>query len=318
MPTPVNSTDTSAGHDVGQDLAEQDARRPGAEAAGGEHVLALGEAQRLGPHDPGDRGDRQQRRTTNVMAQVLLTQPNPTPRNSMSLSRSAWDRPTTRAARMIAGKASRASTKIDDHAVDPAAEVAADHAERGADDEADHDAGDGDDQRDAGAVDAAGEHVATEAVGAEPEVVAGTEGVVAGALRRRWSGRRMNGRLSANTARKHEAASQTTPNTGRMRQLAARRDRVGDADGRDGVAAASAVSAVDRVSVRSLSSSRATGRRGCGGRRRRTAGRRSKLAKTTNDGEDGGDRLDDEQVVLLDGEQQAVADALRSEELSRR
>ena len=79
----------------------------------------------------------------------------------------------------IAGKASRESTRIDTDAVDPAAEVAGEHAQRPADEESDEDARAGDRERDPGAVDAPGEHVAADAVGAEPEFVARSEGEVA-------------------------------------------------------------------------------------------------------------------------------------------
>ena len=48
---PVNSDRHHRRHEVGQDLAEQDAAVLGAEAAGREHELALAQAERLGPHD---------------------------------------------------------------------------------------------------------------------------------------------------------------------------------------------------------------------------------------------------------------------------
>ncbi len=49
----------------------------------------------------------------NVIVHVLLSQPNPSPKTSMSLSRNARPRLVMRAAKMSAGMASRASTKIE-------------------------------------------------------------------------------------------------------------------------------------------------------------------------------------------------------------
>ena len=79
---------------------------------------------------------------------------------------------------MIAGNASSASVTIEMIRSTQPRKYPAIMPSVVPDDEADDDARDGDDQRDAGAVHAAGEHVAPEAVGAEPEVVAGAEAVV--------------------------------------------------------------------------------------------------------------------------------------------
>ena len=129
MATPVKSTDTSAGTTLGR-ISRNRTRGVLAPRLRAASTYSRWDRLSVWARTMRVIGAIDSTANTNMIAQVLLTQPNPTPRTSMSLSRSALARPTMRAAKMIAGNASRASAKIEIDPVGPAAPVAGEHAER--------------------------------------------------------------------------------------------------------------------------------------------------------------------------------------------
>ena len=268
MATPVKQHRHERRHDVGQDLPEQHARRPGAEAAGRQHVLALGQAERLGPHDAGDRGERQHGEHERDRPRVA--DPAEADAEDLDVALAQRLRPPDDEGREDERRERQQGVGEDrDRPVDPAAAVAGDHAERRADDQADDDAGDADDQRDPGAVDAAGEDVAAEAVAAEPEVGARAEGVVAGAVDALVG--QADERQVVGEDGEERRARAARPRR-RRRRVGIRRRRSARPR-RPGPASAARV-AVGATSVTCLILSRATWRGGCAGRRPSTAGRR--------------------------------------------
>ena len=178
--------------------------------------------------------------------------------------------------------------------------------ERATDDDADH----ADDERDAGAVDAAGEHVAADAVTAEPEVPARAEGVVAGAVDAPL-GQADERQVVGEDGEEEEEGQPADAEPQAERPLAPAR-------GIDDRRRASTVALVVAAGARSLMVPVAsTDRAGEADARvdDRVEQVDDEVAHDDGDHEDGPGRLDDQQVVLLDGDQQPVADALRAEEL---
>ena len=112
MATPVKATDTSAGTTLGR-ISRNRTRgvlaprlRAASTYSRWDRLSVWARTMRL-------IGASDSRAKTNVIVHALLSQPNPKPRTSMSLSRSTLPRPTTRMAKMIAGNASRASVRIE-------------------------------------------------------------------------------------------------------------------------------------------------------------------------------------------------------------
>ena len=232
-----------------------------------------------------------------MIAHVLLTQPKPMPRTSISLWRSARARPTIIAANTRRGDGEERVDEDGQDTVGPPRRYPLTMPTAVPQMSPIDDAGHADQQRDAGAVDAAGEDVPSVAVAAEPEVGARTVGVVAGAVEaavREPDERQVVGEEGRNSSKPSHSHAERAIRSGILR-----RRFVGSATPTGAsVAAAVAVGAIS-VMRRHVP---ATSPGGSADRRRSTGGRRSRLPSTTITTRIGDDRLDHQQVVLLDGE----------------
>ena len=136
-------------HDVGQDLAGQDAGVARPERLGRQHEVAGGVGERRGPHDPVD-----ERRAEDADDERDLPEAVAPERDDGDDGHDGRE-----GQHHVGGGV--------EHRVDPSPPVGRDHGRDAADDQTEQRAAEADDERDPGPVDQAAEDVAVEIVGAE-------------------------------------------------------------------------------------------------------------------------------------------------------